>query len=818
MTRPRPRWSGEFLIVAALLVGYDWVAATARVRTDLALDRAHWLLALEGSLHVAVEHSMDAALAAHARLGQLASLYYDFAHVLVTVAVLVGVYVLRPERYRRARNALVATNLVGLVVYLLLPVAPPRLLASPAFIDVVSRSHTWGSWEGASVAAAHANEYASMPSLHAAWALWVAYVVLSSVRRRPLRLLAGAHVLATVAVVLATGNHYVLDVVAGLAVTAAAWALLQDRTAAAVLERLPTARPGVLVVTASMGAGHDGVAYEMARRWEAAGTSAVVVDFLDLLPLRIGPALRWTYGVQLDKAPATYEWLYDVIERRPALDRVAGRVAGLACWRLMRLVRSGSPRLVLATYPLAGRALGQLRRSGRLQVPAVTFLTDVDVHQTWLDRGTDLYLAVYEGSARSARRRTGRPAVACGPVLPPHHSRPVSPEERQQARVALELTGQTAPVVLMVTGSWGVGEVLHSAEAIRKGGAVPLVLCGRNTQLAAELRSVGIRAVGWTDDVRSLYAASDVVVHNAGGLSSLEAMAAGVPVIGHACLPGHGRRNARAMADAGVAALATDTDELVSLIDQVAGSAAGRAMTDRALALFASDAVQDLQNVAPVPQLPAPGSRRALRLAAAFVALPLAFTVTSFGVSEASERGFGVARAPGADLNSVFVGVLLNDTAIDDPATPHTLQTAGVSAVVAVDAAVQHPTGVRALSQRGVSVLGQFPDLPHRPGPAMGACSRARHEIARAAASPVPSLVALHGLGAWSLTAAYRAHLPVGVARPVRAPADFVTRAGEQVVLDVPADQVDATLAAVLREAHAAGLTVRPLGSLWPTR
>src|SRR5689334_10496814 len=169
---------------------------------------------------------------------------------------------------------------------------------------------------------------------------------------------------------------------------------------------------GVLVVTASMGAGHDGVAHELARRWREQGTAVTVVDFLQVLPLRLGGVIRRIYGVQLRYAPGTYEWLYDAIGRRPLLDRAAGFVAGLARRRLLRMVRRGRHTMAVATYPLAGRALGQLRREGRLQVPTATFLTDVDVHATWLDRGTDLYLSVYTRSASEAAHRTGRPAVA----------------------------------------------------------------------------------------------------------------------------------------------------------------------------------------------------------------------------------------------------------------------------------------------------------------------------------------------------------------------------------------------------------------------
>ncbi len=624
--------------------------------------------------------------------------------------------------------------------------------------------------------------------------------------RRTVRALAAAHVGLTSAVVVATGNHYLVDLGAGAAATALAWRLAADRA------RAPG---GILIVTASMGAGHDGVAYELARRWRERGTAVTVVDFLHVLPLGLGGAIRRIYGAQLQHAPATYEWLYDAIERRPLLDRIASFFAGFARRRLLRTIRRGRHTLAVATYPLAGRALGQLRREGRLHVPTATFLTDLDVHTTWLDGGTDLYLAVYDGSARAAARRTHRPAVATGPVLPPSHDRPVSLSERASARAAFDLAPQDR-VALMVTGSWGVGAVGPAVDALRRSGVVPVVLCGRNETLRAELAATGVHAVGWTDDVRRLYAASDVVVHNAGGLSSLEAFGAGVPVIGHACLPGHGRRNAQAMADADVAALAGDEHELVRLVHLLAQTPAGAAMAARARALFQQDAVDALTDV-PLAAVPRPSRRPVLRLAALAALLPVAVASTSFGVSQATTKGLAVTHSPRTPTASVYVAVQLDATALADPGTGISLARSSISAVVPAAVAAAAPEAVARLRSDGVVVLAAFPRLPYQPGAARATVRRAHDEVALASAGSVPSLVSPHGLGVWQLTSAHRAHLPVAVARAVVSPADVSLHRGEQVVVVAPAASLPSTLDEVLSAAAKAGLSVRPLGALWAT-
>jgi UDP-N-acetylglucosamine:LPS N-acetylglucosamine transferase len=109
-------------------------------------------------------------------------------------------------------------------------------------------------------------------------------------------------------------------------------------------------------------------------------------------------------------------------------------------------------------------------------------------------------------------------------------------------------------VALVNGGSWGIGTTAGTAQALATAEVVPVVLCGRSTRLAAQVERVaGARAVPWTDDVPGLLAAADVVVDNAGGTTCWEALAVGRPVVIHRPIRGHGRLNAAALADAGLA-------------------------------------------------------------------------------------------------------------------------------------------------------------------------------------------------------------------------------------------------------------------------
>ncbi len=103
-------------------------------------------------------------------------------------------------------------NVIAFLVFWLYPVAPPRML--PGFVDVVATTHAIGSWHTGALAS-HANELAAMPSLHIAWAVWCTLVLWRISTRVWVRALAVIYPCVTAFAVLATGNHFVLDISAG---------------------------------------------------------------------------------------------------------------------------------------------------------------------------------------------------------------------------------------------------------------------------------------------------------------------------------------------------------------------------------------------------------------------------------------------------------------------------------------------------------------------------------------------------------------------------------------------------------------------------
>lgn len=216
------RGLGEVALLAALWVVYS--ASRLLADTDLAAARDHagTILDVERALHLDVELWLDQHLASITWVGVTMSYWYALLHYVVTPLVLVFVFVRHRADYARARNVIVLGSALGLVTYILLPTAPPRLM-NGAWSDALATYAGWGWWSDHASAPAGlgqlTNELAAMPSLHVGWTVWVVWALWRYLGRTG-RAVTIAYSLGTTLVVVATGNHWLLDAAAGAVVIA----------------------------------------------------------------------------------------------------------------------------------------------------------------------------------------------------------------------------------------------------------------------------------------------------------------------------------------------------------------------------------------------------------------------------------------------------------------------------------------------------------------------------------------------------------------------------------------------------------------------
>ena len=338
---------------------------------------------------------------------------------------------------------------------------------------------------------------------------------------------------------------------------------------------------------------------ELARRMTDRGREPVVVDFLEAFPRPLAVAWERFYRYQLRYAPNSYESSYQLFYRHPALwGPFVAFERALAGRRVLRWVRDHDPDVIVSTYSFATLVLGRLRQEGAVRVPVANFLTDFGVHPRSVHPAVDLNLALHEGPGRVAAGLTGRPTVVAGPAVAPSFADPAAAaDRRREGRAWLGLRDDER-LVVVAAGSWGVGEhLVDTVAAIAGTGRFRVAtVCGSDRRLRARLEARGLDIVlGWTDRMPVLIAAADAVVENAGGLTSLEAFASGVPTVTYRPIPGHGRDNVRGMLAAGVTTSPADDDGLLLALDRLTAPGSRRdAQVAAASALFRDDPVDHI--------------------------------------------------------------------------------------------------------------------------------------------------------------------------------------------------------------------------------
>ena len=211
----------EVVLLTALYLAYCVTRVLGAHDLGAGRQRAGDILQLEGMVHLDVESRVNTAVTDMAWLAVPMDYWYAVLHYVVTPAALVWLYLTHRSGYARRRNALVISSILGLFGYLLFPTAPPRLMGDP-YLDTLARYAHLGWWADHASAPSGlgglTNELAAMPSLHVGWAVWVAWALRGHVRARSGRVVLLSYPVMTTAVVVCTGNHWLLDCIAGFLV------------------------------------------------------------------------------------------------------------------------------------------------------------------------------------------------------------------------------------------------------------------------------------------------------------------------------------------------------------------------------------------------------------------------------------------------------------------------------------------------------------------------------------------------------------------------------------------------------------------------
>ena len=212
----------QFLIWIAFYFAYNITRGLADRNVTAAFENGEWIARTEERTGTLFEPALQRAFDGSFTTALMSYTYWLSQFVVVAVA-LFWVYLRRHEVFAFFRNWLIVANLTGLVCYVLVPTAPPRMLPEWGFTDTLAAS---GSIDHGSVGRL-ANQFAAMPSLHVMDAFIVGVTLFFIVRRPLLRAVWLAWPAWVAYAVMATGNHFWLDIAAGLVIAVLAAAALR---------------------------------------------------------------------------------------------------------------------------------------------------------------------------------------------------------------------------------------------------------------------------------------------------------------------------------------------------------------------------------------------------------------------------------------------------------------------------------------------------------------------------------------------------------------------------------------------------------------
>jgi diacylglycerol O-acyltransferase len=322
-----------------------------------------------------------------------------------------------------------------------------------------------------------------------------------------------------------------------------------------------------------MGEGHNAAAQALTDVIEDCWPGCTVerLDTMELRGATFARAARWAYEFQLSAMPWTYAAFYAWLSRSAGFAGAARKVIGSFFGRhLSRALEARAPDVVISTYPFGSAALDWLRANKGMTTLMVTYIPAFHVHPLWAYPGVDMHFVMYDSAAAHALMPGFENTMRLG--APPVGGR-FGDFDRVGARHRLAIPPKDF-VVLMTGGAWGMGNIRAGADALTTlEPAVHVVaVCGKNARLQSDLLQLArsrpgrLTVHGYVSTMPELMAAADVVVTNGAGVTVLEALRAGRPVIAFAPLAGHGTA---ATAEMVRRHLAVEARRVPDLVEQV---------------------------------------------------------------------------------------------------------------------------------------------------------------------------------------------------------------------------------------------------------
>lgn len=331
----------------------------------------------------------------------------------------------------------------------------------------------------------------------------------------------------------------------------------------------------VMVLSAASGAGHVRAADALVSAFQLRRIDAFHVEVLKYTTPLFRKVYSDLYIELVNKRPEVLGWVYDSLDRPWKFQKRRLAFDLLNAGPLVKLLKKDNPSLAVCTHFLPAEILLFLKKKKLIDIPIGITITDFDAHAMWIYRNVDWYFVACE-ETRVYLNKLGIPLesifVTGVPIDPVFAEEKSKQETRRYYGLAPEL-----PTILISVGGFGVGPMellIRCLDEVRYP-IQSIVICGKNEKLKEKMKALKTRyplkVVGYTTEMDSFMAASDLLLGKAGGLTSSEALARGLVLVVVNPVPGQEERNSDHFLEEGAAIRCNNLPVLSYKIDTILG-------------------------------------------------------------------------------------------------------------------------------------------------------------------------------------------------------------------------------------------------------
>lgn len=337
----------------------------------------------------------------------------------------------------------------------------------------------------------------------------------------------------------------------------------------------------ILVVTASMGSGHNkaanAVAEAIKRKYPV--NKINVIDFMSTETAYFNSLVKDIYLKMLDHTPSVYEFFYKFTSDSTKGSTIQSVFAHAMKKDMRELIKKYEADMVICTHPFPCAAASYLKQTGEINIPLITVMTDFCVHQFWLYKNIDIYFTandllkkemVNQGLLEERIFVTGIPVG--------YNFRVDYNRDDLLAKFKLEKDKPVALIMGCGLGLGGVKNALCQLERLKKDIQI-LVITGANVALWSEMNEYAqhskhkIFVWGYSHNIQEFMSVATFLISKPGALTISEALTRELPMILHDPIPGPEVDNAKFVSDNGAAIWVKHQDTLDAVVREVLSDA-----------------------------------------------------------------------------------------------------------------------------------------------------------------------------------------------------------------------------------------------------